>query len=237
MGTQRNRATILVAAVASVALVMVLAVGTLTGPRADASSSADATFAAAENHGHMKHQADVSLELSFHDTMRRLWEDHVTWTRLFIVSFVHDLPDLDETTDRLLRNQVDLGDAIEPYYGDAAGERLTELLTEHITTAATLLQAAKANDAQAFEDANDAWYRNGRQIARFLHEANPDNWGLRDMKTMMRDHLDLTLAEAAARLEGDYVREIAGYDAVHVEILEMADMLSDGIIRQFPEKF
>ena len=230
-GTQKNRATVVVASVASVALVVVLAVGSLTG------SPADANPAAVENHGHMKHQADVSLELSFHDTMRKLWEDHVTWTRLFIVTFVHDLPDLDETTNRLLRNQVDLGDAIKPYYGVAAGERLTELLTEHITTAATLLQAAKANDPQAFEEANDAWYRNGRQIARFLHEANPDNWGLRDMKTMMRDHLDLTLAEAAARLEGDYVREIAGYDAVHVEILEMADMLSDGIIRQFPEKF
>ena len=109
--------------------------------------------------------------------MRQLWEDHVTWTRLFIVTFVHDLPDLDATTDRLLRNQVDLGDAIKPFYGVAAGERLTELLTEHITTAATLLQAAKANDPQAFEDANDAWYRNGRQIARFLHEANPTTGG------------------------------------------------------------
>lgn len=231
MGKQPNRATVVVAGVASVALVVALAVGTLAGPRADANP------ATIEHHGHMKHQADVSLELSFHDTMRQLWEDHVTWTRLFIVTFVHDLPDLDATTDRLLRNQVDLGDAIKPFYGMAAGERLTELLTEHITTAATLLQAAKVNDPQAFEDANDAWYRNGRQIARFLHQANPDNWGLRDMKTMMNDHLDLTLAEAAARLEGDYVREIAGYDAVHLEILEMADMLSDGIIRQFPEKF
>jgi hypothetical protein len=199
--------------------------------------SAGAETATAAQHAHVDHASGVSAKLAFHDEMRRLWEDHVTWTRLFIVSFVEDLPDLEATTNRLLQNQVDIGDAVKPFYGEAGGDRLTALLTDHITTAATLLGAAKDGDAKVFEAAHEAWYRNGRQIARFLHGINPDQWPLRDMKTMMLDHLDLTLAEAAARLEGDYVREIAGYDAVHVEILEMADMLSDGIIRQFPERF
>jgi hypothetical protein len=173
----------------------------------------------------------------FHDAMRKLWEDHVTWTRLFIVSFAADLPDLGPTTDRLLQNQADIGDAIRPFYGDAAGDRLTELLTEHITTAADLLGAAKAGDEASFDDARDAWYRNARAIARFLHDANPDHWALRDMRVMMREHLDLTLAEAAHRLAGDYAADVRDYEAVHVEILHMADMLSRGIIRQFPGMF
>ena len=169
--------------------------------------------------------------------MRKLWEDHITWTRLFIVSFAADLPDLGPTADRLLQNQVDIGDAIRPFYGDAAGDRLTKLLTEHITTAVDVLTAAKAGDSDAFDEALASWYRNGRQIARFLHEANPDNWPLRAMRRMMREHLDLTLAEASHRLAGDFEQDIADYEAVHVEILHMADMLSRGIIRQFPGMF
>ena len=186
---------------------------------------------------HDHRTSSATNERAFHDGMRKLWEDHVTWTRLFIVSFAADLPDLGPTTDRLLQNQVDIGDAIRPFYGEAAGDRLTQLLTEHITTAADVLAAAKAGDDAAFDAALERWYRNGRQIAGFLHEANPDNWPLRAMRRMMREHLDLTLSEAAHRLAGQFRRDIADYEAVHVEILHMADMLSGGIIRQFPDQF
>ena len=231
MARSRQRTAPAIGAVVTTALIVAVSIGgLLTGPRAGAGSAAEA------RHVHVD-RSDGSERLAFHDAMRKLWEDHVTWTRLFIVSFAHDLPDLGATTDRLLQNQVDIGDAVKPFYGEAAGRRLTTLLTEHITTAATLLEAAKAGDADAFDDAHDAWYANGRRIARFLHEANPDNWALRDLKQMMRDHLDRTLAEAAAHLSGDYEQDIAAYDAVHLEILHMADMLSDGIIAQFPQKF
>jgi hypothetical protein len=179
----------------------------------------------------------VSTKGAFQDGVRRLWVDHVTWTRLFIVSFAADLPDLQATTDRLLQNQVDIGDAIKPFYGRAAGNELTGLLKAHILTAADLLAAAKAGDGEAFEDASDSWYRNARQIARFLHEANPNNWPLVEMRHMMRDHLDLTLQEAAHQLGGDYAASVRDYDAVETEILGMADMLSRGIIKQFPQKF
>ncbi|MHB0967786.1 MAG: hypothetical protein ACYC36_15145, partial [Bellilinea sp.] len=81
------------------------------------------------------------------------------------------------------------------------------------------------------------WYANSDEIATFLSSANPENWPLDEMKAMMRTHLDLTLKEAAARLNGDYAADIAAYDEVHVEILKMADMLSNGIIDQFPKMF
>lgn len=179
----------------------------------------------------------VVTKRAFHDGMRQLWVDHVTWTRLFIVSFVADLPDLQATTDRLLQNQTDIGNAVKPFYGRAAGNQLTALLEEHILTAADLLGAAKAGDTAAFEEAQDAWYANAREIARFLHEANPRNWPLADLRGMMKDHLDLTLQEAAHQLGGDYVASVADYDVVEAEIIHMADALSSGIIEQFPNKF
>jgi hypothetical protein len=174
---------------------------------------------------------------AFHDAMRKLWEDHITWTRLAIVSLANDLPDTNATVDRLLQNQADLGDAIKPFYGDAAGDQLTALLRDHILIAAEIIQDAKAGNTTAMNDAIARWYANADDIAVFLHNANPENWSLEDMKMMMHDHLDLTLQEAVAYLHGDYAGSVAAYEQVHAEILQMADMLSDGIIRQFPKKF
>ena len=175
--------------------------------------------------------------LVFQQTVRKLWEDHVTWTRVYIIAALADLPEAEIAAERLLQNQADIGDAIKPFYGNQAGEQLTELLREHILIAADLLTAAKAGDTAGFEDANTRWYENADAIAAFLHSANPDNWPLSEMQKMMKDHLDLTLEEASARLNEDWAGDVAAYDKVHSEILHMADMLSDGIIKQFPKEF
>jgi hypothetical protein len=176
-------------------------------------------------------------QLAFHDAMRKLWEDHVTWTRLAIVSFAHELPDLSATETRLLRNQTDIGNAVKPYYGAAAGNRLTELLKEHILGAVALLEAAKAGDSALIAKRKDEWYANGRQIANFLHRANVRNWPKRELREMMKTHLDQTLQEAVDRLGGKYAADIRDYERIHRHILEMADTLSTGIMKQFPRRF
>jgi hypothetical protein len=169
--------------------------------------------------------------------MRKLWEDHITWTRVFIISAAADLPDKDAATQRLLQNQVDIGNAVKPFYGDAAGEKLTTLLKEHITTAAEIVAAAKANDTAKMTDANKRWFANADAIAAFLSGANPKNWPAAEMQKMMHDHLNLTTSEVQARLKGDWAADIAAYDRVHEQILHMADMLSAGIVNQFPKQF
>lgn len=176
-------------------------------------------------------------EAALHDAMRKLWEDHITWTRIFIISAAADLPDKAMATNRLLQNQNDIGNAIKQYYGEAAGNKLTALLKEHITTAADVVAAAKANDQAKLSDANKRWFANADQIADFLSSANPKNWPQAEMRSMMHDHLNLTAKEAVARLHGDWAGDIAAYDAVHNQILTMADGLTMGIVKQFPEKF
>ncbi len=175
--------------------------------------------------------------VDFQLTMNKLWEDHITWTRMYIVSFVAGLPDVNAAAQRLLQNQVDIGNAIKPFYGEAAGDQLTALLRDHILIAVDLLSAAKAGNTAGFEAAKIHWYDNANQIAIFLNSANPKNWSLADMQAMMKSHLDLTLAEATARLTGDWAGDVVAYDNVHNEILQMSHMLSTGIIAQFPKKF
>jgi len=175
--------------------------------------------------------------MALHDGMRKLWEDHIAYTRLFIVDAAGGLPEQNATTDRLLQNQDDIGIAIKPYYGEEAGTKLTALLREHISTAGELVMAAKANDAAKVDDAKKRWYANADAIASFLSGANPKNWPGPDMKKMMEDHLNLTLDEATAQLKSDWKGSIVDFDKVQMQILTMADMLSDGIVSQFPDKF
>ncbi|MFF1482903.1 hypothetical protein ACFVYD_36090 [Streptomyces sp. NPDC058301] len=205
-------------------LALSLAVGGTAGMSASAASGGD--------------RASTTREaVAFHDQMRKLWEDHITWTRLTIVSFAAGLPDLKPTEERLLRNQVDLGNAFKPYFGERAGNQLTALLRQHILGAVDVLVAAKAGDKTKLAAAVDAWYANGREIADFLSAANPRYWPKDKTRALMREHLDTTLKEATDRLKGNYAADIKDYDVVHHHILVMADFLSCGVILRFPDRF
>ena len=187
-----------------------------------------------------KHAAKGKIsqkELALRNDMRKLWEDHVTWTRLAIISLTTDAPDTDATVGRLLQNQTDIGDAIEPFYGQAAGDELTRLLRDHIFIAADIIAAAKAGDGAGVADGQARWRANADEIAAFLNGANPRSWKLGEMKAMLYEHLRLTTDEVVARLTGDWAADVAAYDQIHVQALGMADMLSIGIIDQFPKRF
>jgi hypothetical protein len=180
--------------------------------------------------------ADGTKE-EFHDAMRRLWVDHVAWTRMYIVSAVAGLPDAKATTDRLLQNQTDIGNAVAGFYGADAGTKLTALLKGHILQAAELVTASKAGDQAKATSAKALWYANADEIAVFLAGANPKHWPVATLKSAMKTHLDQTLEEASDRIQGKYDEDIKDYEEIVAHILTMADLLSDGIIAQFPEKF
>jgi hypothetical protein len=176
-------------------------------------------------------------ELALRLEMRRLWEDHVAWTRLAIVSLTTDSPDTQATVGRLLRNQNDIGNAIRPFYGAAAGKQLTALLREHILIAADVIAAARKGDTSALTAQQTRWGSNADEIAAFLARANPKSWKPAAMKSMMRTHLALTTNEVVARLGRNWAADVRAYDRTHRQILEMADMLSNGLVAQFPARF
>jgi hypothetical protein len=174
--------------------------------------------------------------VALREGMRKLWTDHVIWTRDYIVAAVGDYPDQQSAAGRLLKNQEDIGAAVAGYYGKAAGDRLTALLKQHIMIAVDLIKAAKAHDDAKYKDADAKWRQNGDEIATFLSGANP-NWPKATLAATMTSHLDTTTAEVVARLHGKWDDDVAAFDAVYAHILKMSDALSDGIIKQFPEKF
>src|ERR1051325_338378 len=173
----------------------------------------------------------------FQDTMRRLWSDHVAYTRLFIVDAAGGTADKNATTQRLLQNQTDIGNAASEFYGRAAGDRLTALLKDHILIAANIVTAAKAGDNAKVSSENKRWHDNATDLAKFLHGANPKNWPEATLQSALFTHLDQTLNEASHQLKGDYAASIKDYDAAMDHMLMVADILSNGIMAQFPSKF
>ncbi|MGC6176761.1 LysM peptidoglycan-binding domain-containing protein [Lacrimispora sp. 38-1] len=177
-----------------------------------------------------KSQADLS------DYIRKLWEQHITWTRLTILSLVFDLPDTDLVTNRLLRNPKDFEEILKLLYGDRKASTFADLFTNHLVIAAELVNAAKAGDSNAAADAEKRWYENADEIADFLASINP-YWSREDWKKMLYQHLEMTKDEAVNMLTGKYSESITGYDQIEEQALVMADMMTNGIVNQFPDVF
>lgn len=168
--------------------------------------------------------------------MRKLWEDHITYTRNYIISALGDLPDQNAIAKRLLSNQDDIGNAIKPYYGSAAAKKLSMLLRDHIVIATDVVKAAKEGNKDALDKAQKKWYGNADEIAAFLSSANP-NWSKQDLTDMLYKHLDLTTGEVTSRLNKNWEADIKYYDKGHDHMLMFSDVLSQGIMKQFPDKF
>jgi len=167
---------------------------------------------------------------------RKLWEDHIAWTRNYIISALAGLEDVNAVAERLLQNQVDLGNAIKPLYGEEAGNALAALLKDHIMIATEVVTAAKAGDAAALKTASDKWTANADALAKFLSGANK-NWDEAVVRDMLHKHLELTTGEVTSRLGKDWKKDIEFYDKGHEHMLMFSDVLTDGIIKQFPDKF
>src|SRR5690349_12912693 len=157
-------------------------------------------------------QGGAAAELK--QDMRKLWTDHVVWTRDYIIAAVGDQPDAQAAAGRLMKNQEDIGTAVAAYYGKAAGDKLTALLKEHISIAVDLIKAAKAGDKAAQQQADAKWHRNGEDIADFLSKANP-NWPRATLVDMMNTHLSTTTNEVVARLTKNWDGDVKAYDAVY----------------------
>jgi hypothetical protein len=170
------------------------------------------------------------------NALRKLWADHVIWTRQYIVAAVAGTPDAGAAAGRLLKNQEDIGAAIAGFYGQAGGDRLTDLLKQHIMIAVDLVAAAKASDDAAFAQHDGRWTANIGEIAAFLAGANP-HWPENDVFDLLALHLKLTKDETVARLSGDYDADVRAFDDIFTEIMVVADTLHDGLVTQFPERF
>ena len=179
-----------------------------------------------------KHNATNYGQLNLMNELRKLWEQHVVWTRMFLISSLEELPDLEATTNRLLRNPFDFAKVLEIFYGKQKAETFRGLLEEHLTIAASIVSNAKQGNTKAVEQYSKLWYRNADQIAALLAGINP-RWAEDDWRNLMYDHLRMLTDELMARLSGEYNKDIILFDMIEEQALAMADVMAAGIIKQF----
>jgi len=177
-------------------------------------------------------KAEVSLRLA----MRKLWEEHVVYTRYYIISALAGLQDIDVVTQNLLKNQDNIGDSIKPYYGTQAGDKLGTLLREHISIATEVIKASKEGDDKELDSANKRWYVNADNIATLLSSVNPF-WTKQDLTGILHKHLELTTGEVTSRLKKYWPADIDYYNKGYLHMLMFADAVTEGIVKQFPNKF
>ncbi|MGI6733692.1 MAG: hypothetical protein ACOX4J_05915 [Anaerovoracaceae bacterium] len=179
------------------------------------------------------HSACINEEqLGIMNLFRMLWEQHVNWTRAFIVSALAGLEDLDVVTGRLLRNPADFTNILKQYYGYEKAAEFERLLRAHLLLAADLLNAAKAGEEEAAQLARRKWYHNASEIAHFLSDINP-YWNEDQWKTQLFDHLSMVEEIVTLRMAGKFEEETVVSDMNEQRALSMADYMAAGIIKQF----
>ncbi|MEJ8844751.1 hypothetical protein WG954_20320 [Lacibacter sp. H375] len=174
---------------------------------------------------------DVELNAQMID----LWEQHVAWNRNVMLCIVDELPGTTEAIERLQQNKIEIGNAIKPYYGDVAGDKLAELLQEHVAISVEVMKFAKEGMTTELQEANDRWYVNADAIASFLANIN-SYWSTDKIQLIIKDQLRFTTTQAICRINKDYPADIIAYDKAHAEVLLMAEIFANGIAKQFPEK-
>ncbi|WP_408605276.1 LysM peptidoglycan-binding domain-containing protein [Bacillus timonensis] len=175
-------------------------------------------------------------EVDYRNDLRSLWEEHVAWTRMAIISLTFNLPDLQFVLTRLLKNATDMGNMIRRLYGDEAATTYGNLIKEHLLIAADLVKAAIAGNQQAVMTAEKKWYQNADEIAKFLSTGNPFLTE-EAVRKMFYEHLDLTKQEAVSMINKDYQKDIEVYDAIEKQARAMADMISDAMVLLYPDMF
>jgi hypothetical protein len=183
------------------------------------------------------HHHDPIPVRQFENSVRKLWEDHIRYTRSYLVNVTNACGGNDVILERLLKNQEEIGNSIIPFYGEEAGLKLADLLKEHINKVGNIIELIQEDKDLEATIAIQMLRVNGNEIATFLSAANPDQWPLETLQTMLTEHIDFTLNEVRAEIAEDTAGSIVAYDQIHDSTLSMADFISQGIIKQFPDKF
>lgn len=172
-----------------------------------------------------------------HAALRELWHGHIATTRDYALA-VHAGNKAAETkaADAVVANAKQIADAVAGFYGKPAGDGLLKLLAGHWGGVKALTDSTKAGDKAGEQKAMETLASNATAIAKFLAGANP-NWTEASLQGALMMHgndhktqLDEMMSNAPA------AEQAKSWTEMQAHMNMIADVLSDGIAKQFPHK-
>ncbi len=171
-------------------------------------------------------------EMDLNNDMREAWAQHGFWATLYLLSLYYALPNMGVIQNRLMQTPEDIAAVFGKFYSQPMTEQLTALLTEHTEQGEQLMEALQENQGEEAEQIEEKWRRNADKIARMLASANSE-YRYDELKRMMNLHLDLMKRQMTTDLSRDYEGFVQATDESDKHLMEMADELTEGIIKQF----
>lgn len=167
---------------------------------------------------------------TWYEGLQQLWMDYLFWIRYYALSLMFQLRDFNYVASRTLRNASDFADALTSFYGEEFAKQFGDLMTRHILLFSEL--AATIRAGQNVDQQREAWYENAVEIAGLLAEVNPDwdraTWlQLFEHRYYLEENLLLKL------YQGDFLAAINQFDEAHLNVLQIASYMTEGIERQF----
>jgi hypothetical protein len=179
--------------------------------------------------------SNINNQVNLINTFRRLWEQHIWWTRSFIISTICELDDLPSVTERLLRNPNDFAVVLRNFYGIDNAKKFDFLLTEHLLIAESILNNLKLEKNEDFYQDKKKWYANADDISIFLANLNP-YWPVKQLQTLLYEHLKMIEDIIVLRMNARFSVEVARFDSTEAQALKIADTMSYGIINQLTNR-
>lgn len=161
--------------------------------------------------------------------MRKLFTDHAVYTKFFIESKLHSLPDIDVITTRLLNNQDDIGNFVGKYVGTTRGMQLSTLLRNHILAIADVVDAIKEKNNDKIKSSTIKVFDNSKQVATFLSALNPTKLPLDIVSKLFNEHNQFVIDIATLHDQQKYSDEIKMYDIYYEHMLRFSDLLTSSI--------
>ncbi len=176
----------------------------------------------------------VGLKLALRD----LWVGHIFWVRNeVLMTKLGNAEAAKVASAQAVENAKAIANSIAPIYGQAAADKLFGLLAGHYGAVREYMAATYDGKKDGQDAASAKMKENGDEIATFLSGANPKNWPKETILSALVAHVGHHMAQINQFNTGDYAGEATTWEAMIKHIYVIADVLADGIVKQFPKKF